>query len=223
MTGTGDSSVWTGTSSASTSAGAGVGVGEKTFNPLGFRENLTIPNVITATRIACSPLLGMAIYHDYKTVALVGCVAASVSDWLDGYIAKNYNQMSIVGGFLDPLADKIFIATLTTALTMKGLIPVSLCALYIGRDVAMTGLTFYLRHKTKNEGDPFFDGATSTMKVTPSDLSKVNTGLQMLLVCGTLLGDSLAIDALLVQVSYDPITLHHCLGKIKRATPRPSL
>ena len=151
----------------------------------------------------------MAIYYDYKTVALVGCVAASVSDWLDGYIAKNYNQMSIVGGFLDPLADKIFIATLTTALTMKGLIPVSLCALYIGRDVGLTGLTFYLRHKTKKSGDPFFSGATSTMKVTPSSLSKANTGLQMLLVCGTLLGDSLAIDALLVQVPHNLIASHY--------------
>ena len=53
---------------------------------------LTVPNAITACRILCSPLITYAIVEDMKEIALVGCVVAGISDWLDGYIAKNYNS-----------------------------------------------------------------------------------------------------------------------------------
>ena len=52
----------------------------------------TLPNVITLARIGMSPLIGYAIMKDMKDIALVGCVVGAFSDWLDGYIAKNYNQ-----------------------------------------------------------------------------------------------------------------------------------
>ena len=164
---------------------------------LAWKNNKTVPNMITMTRMACSPLLGAAIYMDYKAVALGGCLLASFSDWLDGYIAKNYNQKSILGGFIDPLADKIFIATLTASLTAKGLIPASLCSLIIGRDVVITLVSFYVRAVTKTKDANFFDVSGSAVTVTPSVLSKANTGLQMLLVSGTLLGDCLSLPALL--------------------------
>ena len=53
----------------------------------------TLPNVITISRICGSPVLLYAIANDMKAVALVGCIAGGFSDWLDGYIAKNHNQM----------------------------------------------------------------------------------------------------------------------------------
>jgi hypothetical protein len=52
----------------------------------------TLPNVITLTRIAASPLIGYAIMEDMKDIALIGCVLGAFSDWLDGFIAKNFNQ-----------------------------------------------------------------------------------------------------------------------------------
>lgn len=52
----------------------------------------TLPNVITLARIGMSPLIGYAIMKDMKDIALAGCVVGAFSDWLDGYIAKNYNQ-----------------------------------------------------------------------------------------------------------------------------------
>jgi hypothetical protein len=52
----------------------------------------TLPNVITLTRIGISPLIGYAIMEDMKDIALIGCVFGAFSDWLDGYIAKNFNQ-----------------------------------------------------------------------------------------------------------------------------------
>jgi hypothetical protein len=53
----------------------------------------TIPNAITMGRIAASPMIMAAIAADHKYVALMGCIAAGASDWLDGYIAKNYDMM----------------------------------------------------------------------------------------------------------------------------------
>jgi hypothetical protein len=51
----------------------------------------TIPNMITLARIATCPFIALAIANDMKKTALTACIAAGVSDWLDGYIAKNYN------------------------------------------------------------------------------------------------------------------------------------
>jgi cardiolipin synthase (CMP-forming) len=57
-----------------------------------LREIWTIPNIITISRIASSPLIAIAIASDMKEAALIGCTVGAFSDWLDGYIAKNYNQ-----------------------------------------------------------------------------------------------------------------------------------
>ena len=167
---------------------------EKRDELLDWKSQMTIPNIITATRMACTPFLGWAVCMDYKTVALWGCVAASFSDWLDGYIARKFDQKSFLGGYLDPLADKAFIATLTVALTVKGLIPLPLCGVIVSRDVGIVLASFYLRYKTKPEGAAFFDTRESArFKVTPSVLSRVNTGLQMLLISTTLVADSLTL------------------------------
>jgi len=70
-----------------------------------YKDELwTTPNIITYTRMVCSPLLGWAVVNDHKNVALAGCAIAAFSDWLDGYIAKNYDQMTVLGGMLDPAA-----------------------------------------------------------------------------------------------------------------------
>lgn len=57
-----------------------------------LRKFWTIPNIITITRMASCPLITMAIISDMKEAAILGCVAGAFSDWLDGYIAKSYNQ-----------------------------------------------------------------------------------------------------------------------------------
>ena len=95
--------------------------------------------------MGASPFLGMAIAYDYKSIALGGCAVAAFSDWLDGYIAKNYNQMTVLGGMLDPAADKIMIACLTAGCAWKSIMPMELAALIIGRDFLLLGASFYLR------------------------------------------------------------------------------
>ena len=58
--------------------------------------------MITLSRIIASPFLAYAITLDMKEVALGGCLLCGFSDFLDGYIAKNYNQKTVLGAFLDP-------------------------------------------------------------------------------------------------------------------------
>lgn len=56
------------------------------------RQFWTTPNIITLSRIATSPLIAVAIASDMKVFACAICATGAFSDWLDGYIAKNYNQ-----------------------------------------------------------------------------------------------------------------------------------
>lgn len=138
------------------------------------KEVNTIPNIITMSRIVSSPLLTLAIVNDMKTAALCGCLAFAVSDWLDGYLAEKLNQKTVLGAFLDPVADKVFIGALSVGLVWKGLLPLPLAGVIIGRDVALIAASFALRAMERPSGARFFDTTDSaTFKIIPSDLSKV--------------------------------------------------
>ena len=146
-----------------------------------------VPNSITLTRMVASPGLAYFIVNDMKGLALGGCVLAAFTDWLDGYIAKNYNQSTVLGGMIDPIADKLVIGSLTAGLAIKGLMPAELATLIIGRDVFLFGASLVLRAMERPPGSPFFDTTYSaTFEIIPSTLSKVNTVNQFLLITVTL-------------------------------------
>jgi cardiolipin synthase len=143
----------------------------------------TVPNAITVCRIVASPLLGVAIAQDMKEVALCGCFVAAFSDWLDGYIAKNYDQKSHLGSLLDPLADKLVIGALTTGLAYKAMIPLELCALIIGRDSVLIIGALYMRYKTLPIGVGYWEYSHASMfTIAPSLLSKVLYYFMLLLL-----------------------------------------
>ncbi len=157
----------------------------------------TVPNAITLTRMASSPFLGYAIVLDYKEVALVGCCVAGFSDWLDGYIAKSYNQATLLGGLLDPIADKFLIGSLTAGMALKGLLPMELAYTILGRDLVLLAATFGFRLLEQPEGTPFFDTTYSaTFEIIPSELSKANTVVQFTLLITTLSQFSMDIPSL---------------------------
>ena len=88
---------------------------------------LTIPNAISAARLAGVPVFLWLVLGpqtataDYWAVALL--IAAGMSDWLDGKIARALNQGSRLGEVLDPLADRLYIAATIVALAVRGIIP----------------------------------------------------------------------------------------------------
>lgn len=87
-------------------------------NPL-----LLVPNIITIARIlAIIPIVWLVMDGDIvlRLVALVLYVIAAASDWVDGYLARAWNQFSPLGRMLDPIADKLLVGILLTALAWDG-------------------------------------------------------------------------------------------------------
>jgi len=73
-------------------------------------------------------------------VGLVAFVLATISDWLDGYLARKLNLVTSLGKLMDPLADKILVAAAFVFFSSKGLCPVWVTAVIIGREFLVTGL-----------------------------------------------------------------------------------
>ncbi|XP_045184752.1 cardiolipin synthase (CMP-forming)-like [Mercenaria mercenaria] len=155
------------------------------------KENVwTVPNMLTMSRIMLTPVIGYLVVEESYSVALGLFTFAGLTDLLDGYIARNFkNQMSAFGTALDPLADKILITVLTVTLTMAQLLPVPLAVLIIGRDVLLIATGFVIRYISlppPRTIKRYFDITNPTAKLLPSTLSKINTALQLSLVCFTL-------------------------------------
>ncbi|KAJ3648238.1 hypothetical protein Zmor_020056 [Zophobas morio] len=155
------------------------------------RENIyTIPNLLCVSRILVSPYLGMLIVQADFNFALGVLGVAAVTDLLDGWIARTWeSQSSKMGSFLDPMADKVLIATLFLTLTYAELIPVALTCMIIARDVLLVTAGFVIRYKSlppPRTLSRYFDVTHATAQLAPTFISKVNTGVQLLLVGSTL-------------------------------------
>lgn len=79
---------------------------------------MTIPNYITIFRFLLVPLVLYSIFAGHMALALAGFVLAGVSDGVDGFIARRYNQRSELGAYLDPIADKLLLVTISVSLAI---------------------------------------------------------------------------------------------------------
>ena len=104
---------------------------------------MTTANKITIFRVICIPVFIGLMYMDGAAArygALAVFVIASLSDFLDGYIARHYNQVSNFGKFMDPLADKILVITAMLLFVESGRMPGWVLALVVAREFAVSGL-----------------------------------------------------------------------------------
>ncbi len=112
-----------------------------------------LPNILTISRIAVIPLIFMSIYFtSYAWAMLAGIlfVAASITDYLDGYLARAWNETSAFGRLLDPIADKLLVATALVVILAKPdmyslnitIIPVFVI---LCREILVSGLREFLR------------------------------------------------------------------------------
>lgn len=161
----------------------------KTFQPptlKAFKENLwTVPNMLTMSRIATTPLIGYFIVNGRPAVASGIFVYSCITDFLDGYIARKYNLKSVAGSILDPMADKFLMTVSTVALSYQHIMPVPVAALIIGRDVMLSFWGFWVRYKTLDPPKTlkrFADLRQSAVSVHPNLLGKANTALQMVYI-----------------------------------------
>jgi CDP-diacylglycerol---glycerol-3-phosphate 3-phosphatidyltransferase len=114
-----------------------------------LRLNLNLPNALTLTRIFLVPLLVvvlltkvewpvMGISSQVLGAAIFG--VASLTDWLDGYVARRRKQVTTLGQLMDPIADKLLIAAALISLVQMDAAPAWMVAVVIGREFAVTAL-----------------------------------------------------------------------------------
>ena len=109
---------------------------------------LNIPNVLTWLRIAAIPLFVAVLYIDEawlttrqaNIVATGIFIAAAVTDWFDGYLARKLNQTSAFGAFLDPVADKLMVAAALIVLVELGRTDAIVALIIIGREITISAL-----------------------------------------------------------------------------------
>ncbi|KAG0004895.1 hypothetical protein BGZ80_008148 [Entomortierella chlamydospora] len=148
-----------------------------------LRENIyTIPNFLTFSRLVAAPVIGYWVLQgDYTNAAILFGVA-SVTDGLDGWIARRFQMQSIVGTILDPMADKTLMTILTVTLAMQNLIPIPIAGVILGRDAGLILASFYYRYISLPEPKTFtryWDFSIPSAEVRPTMISKVNTAIQM--------------------------------------------
>ena len=163
--------------------------GARTDGPMVVHDRvLTVANGITAVRLLGLPLFvwlaaGIGAYGmAFLTLVIVGS-----TDWVDGYVARRFDQVTKIGKLIDPLIDRAMLATAAFTLLALGFIPWWIVALVVGRDVALL-LAGFILFKGRNPNIPV------------SNMGKFATACLLIGVPGFLLGrmDWAGSDAFLV-------------------------
>ena len=112
--------------------------------------NMNLPNALTLVRIFLVPLLVVVLLTEFEGRQILGMPKeligaaifglASITDWLDGYLARRRRQVTWLGQVLDPIADKLLTSAAFISLVQLDLAPAWMVALIIGREFAITGL-----------------------------------------------------------------------------------
>jgi cardiolipin synthase (CMP-forming) len=137
---------------------------------------INIPNMLTIARILMTPLLVILLLKQLFSAALLVFVLAGISDALDGLIARYFNQRTVLGAYLDPIADKLLLTASFISLGVLNLIPGWTVVIVIARDVLiLLGIAIYSL-------------TGITLHIAPSMISKCTTATQLATIGLTLLG-----------------------------------
>src|SRR5712664_1604183 len=98
-----------------------------------MRALASIPNLLTIARLLLAPFIFAAIVNGRHALALFAC--ASLTDGLDGLLARRFGQITPVGAYLDPIADKVLLSGVYLSLALAGSVPWWLVMVIFGRDL----------------------------------------------------------------------------------------
>ena len=135
-----------------------------------------LPNILTMLRIAAIPLLCILLLspdRDAGFWAAALFAAASVTDWLDGYLARRMGIVTVFGKFLDPIADKLIVMAALIMILPFDRVPAWMVLVILGREMIITGL----RGIASTEG----------IVIAASNLGKFKTIFQLVAIIGLLL------------------------------------
>ena len=147
------------------------------------------PNRITITRVALIPVIVVLLQFDApicRALALVAFLVASLTDWLDGYIARRFQIVTNFGKFLDPVADKLLVLSTMIALCGLGRFPAWVCIVVLFRELAVDGLRMVAVERGR--------------VIAAGKLGKIKTTLQMVTLILVLLDTAAFGDFPIVDV-----------------------
>jgi len=137
---------------------------------------MNLPNILTLARIGAVPVVLVLMLFESKINCFWATVVfslAAVTDWLDGYLARKWEVVTVLGKFLDPLADKLIVMAALIMLIPHGRAPAWAVFLILAREIVITGL----RSIASSEG----------IVIAASSLGKYKTIFQMVAIVGLLL------------------------------------
>ena len=101
------------------------------------QELKSIPNMLSILRLLLVPVFLWLLIVDQLLIAFLVLMFASFTDWLDGFIARKFNQITSLGKVLDPSADRLFILATLIGLTVNEIIPAWLAIVIVARDILL--------------------------------------------------------------------------------------
>jgi len=135
---------------------------------------MNIPNLITLYRITTIPIFVGLVFYGKKEAAFFIFLSAGISDAIDGFLARILNQRTVLGTYLDPIADKALINLAFLSLTIKEFIPIWIAIIVLGRD--FTIIIGFITLKA----------ASFDIKVQPNLFGKATTLSEMLFILSSL-------------------------------------
>ncbi len=137
---------------------------------------MNVPNILTLARIAAVPIIVILLMFESKTTCFWATLVfslAAITDWLDGYLARKWEIVTVLGKFLDPLADKLIVMAALIMLIPLDRAPAWAVFIILAREMVVTGL----RSIASSEG----------IVIDASPLGKYKTIFQMVAIIGLLL------------------------------------
>eukprot|EP00892_Ulva_mutabilis_P007613 jgi/Ulvmu1/5223/UM022_0016.1 len=162
----------------------------------------TVSNAISMSRLLSAPGIAWLIASEQWQLSLAAVTVAGISDLLDGYVAKTFNQHSVVGSYLDPLADKAVLCACFGALGWNGALPSKLVTVVLSRDALLVLAHFYHRATVLkwqvSSVQQFFQttavsGSPAAERVQPLLVGKISTFVQFALVGACVLSGALDV------------------------------
>jgi cardiolipin synthase len=136
-------------------------------NPSMIRQALSVPNQLTMLRLLLLPFVLISMIYERHDLAFWLFIAAAVSDGIDGIVARHFNQKTLLGEYLDPIADKLLLSSCFIVQALIGAIPLWTTVLVLSRDVVIIATVLVVVLTTDIRSFP------------PSRLGKINTAVQI--------------------------------------------
>jgi cardiolipin synthase len=111
----------------------------------GLGRTFTAPNAITFVRLLCIPLFLWLLFGAHEqTAAAILLAVLGATDWVDGFVARRFHQVSTLGKVLDPMADRILVGTAVISILVYGAVPLWFGLATIAREVLVSAMVLLL-------------------------------------------------------------------------------